>query len=410
MIKVNKCLLLFIIFCFFRTIAFSNPFTRLDSVNLAKTKTMIENGTASLQTFAAYKNLINEADKLLDIKNPTVVDKTILPPTENKHDYLSISRYWWPDPDKQNGLPWIRHDGKTNPDTQTDAVDRQRLSLMGKGVWKLSLAYYFTNNEKYAKKAISMLETWFINPETFMNPHLEFAQSVPGNPNKRRAGILDGRSITMFIPDALTLLSISENWNINHTTKMTKWLTDFLKWLTTSDLGIQGSKQENNHGSWYKYQVASLALYLGEIELAKNMVELAQESLEAMLNDEGGQIHELARTKSFSYSCFNLEALTDIAVIGDKIGMNMWEYKSENKKSLALAIDYLTPVINGKKWEHATLKEINIFSLAPILAKIPPKYNSKKYKSFLNKILQNINEEARNENLQEFWLLNANNY
>ena len=33
------------------------------------------------------------------------------PPSGDKHDYLSYSRYWWPDPEKNDGLPYIRRDG-----------------------------------------------------------------------------------------------------------------------------------------------------------------------------------------------------------------------------------------------------------------------------------------------------------
>ena len=407
---INKKQVLFVIFllCVFNIKATTNPFIRLDSISLAKSKEMIQNGTASEQTLAAYQKLIKDSDKLLQSKNPTVLDKTILPPTGNKHDYLSISRYWWPDPQKKDGLPWIRNDGKTNPDTQTDAVDRQRLGRMGKGVWSLSLAYYFTNNEKYAKKAISMIDTWFLNPNTLMNPNLEYAQSVPGNPIKRRSGILDGRSIVLFIPDAINLLSASKHWKNDSEIKMTKWLSDYLTWLTKSDLGIEGSKQQNNHGSWYRFQVASLALYLGDNALAINMVKLAQKNLEQMLNNEGGQIHELARTKSFSYSCFNLQALTNIAVLGDKVGMDMWQYESENKKSLSLALNYLTPVIDGEKWNHNTLNTIDLTRLVPIISIVSNKYNTPEYKELLSKSLKKIKENGQSNNttMQEFWLLN----
>ena len=203
--NIDKSIYVIMFMCFISTTVFSNSFILLDSLELAKTKEMIANKTASNKTLAVYKKLIRTADLILKSTNPTVIDKTINPPTGNKHDYLSISRYWWPDPEKKDGLPWIRYDGKTNPDTQTDAVDRKRLGFMGKSVRNLSLAYYFTNDEKYAKKAISMIDTWFINPETLMNPHLEFAQSVPGNPKKRTSGILDGRSIVMFVPDAIHL-------------------------------------------------------------------------------------------------------------------------------------------------------------------------------------------------------------
>lgn len=406
--KTEKALYFLIIFCFFSCQVYSNPFIRLDSISLAKTKKKLQNGTASEETLAAYQKLIKDANKLLTSKNLTVTDKTILPPTGNKHDYLSISRYWWPNTETNDGLPWVRYDGNTNPDTQTDAVDRKRLGFMGKSVWKLSLAYYFTDNEKYAKKAISMIETWFLNPDTLMNPNLEYAQSVPGNPNKRATGILDGRSIVMFVPDAISLLSMSKNWNDNHQIETTKWFSDYLIWLTQSDLGIKGSKQKNNHGSWYRFQVASLALYLGDKPLARKMVELAQNSLDEMLDNEGGQIHELARSRSFFYSCFNLQALTDIAVIGDKVGMNMWGFESEEKKSLSLAISYLTPVVEGEEWNHNTLKAIDLTGLVPIVAQIATTYNSEEYKALLSDILIVIEKNEQNNKISEFWLLNSN--
>lgn len=97
------------------------------------------------------------------------------------------------------------------------------------------------------------------------------------------------------------------------------------------------------------------------------MVISAQKSLDDMLDSEGGQTHELARSRSFFYSCFNLQTLVNIAVLGNKVGENMWHYTSENNKSLALAIDYLTPVVNCKKWNHKTLKSIDISELIPII-------------------------------------------
>ncbi|MBT8317844.1 alginate lyase family protein [Lutibacter sp.] len=395
--------------CFISTVAFSNSFVHLDSLALAKAKTMIFDGTATNETLKAYEKLIINADNLLTCKNPSVMDKTILPPTGNKHDYLSISRYWWPDTKKKDGLPWVRFDGKTNPDTQTDAVDRKRLGFMGKSVRDLSLAYYFTNDEKYAQKAISMIDTWFVNSETLMNPNLEFAQSVPGNPNNRRSGILDGRSIVMFVPDAIQLLSISKHWNTNYKTKTTKWFSDYLTWLTKSDLGKKGSEQKNNHGSWYKYQVATLAYYLDNKPLVKKMVTLAQQSLDDMLNDKGGQIHELERSRSFFYSCFNLQALVAIAELGNKVGMDMWHYQSENKKSLQLAINYLTPTINGKKWNHNTIKNIDLTDLIPILSKASKNENSQEYNKLLSKILSERIQKKQNDKLLEFWLLNTIN-
>ncbi|WP_159427032.1 alginate lyase family protein [Formosa haliotis] len=402
---MKKYYVLLFFMVLFSSIAFANPFIRLDSLELLQTKQKLKNGTASPETLAAYQKLIKDANKTLTLENPSVMDKTLLPPSKNKHDYLSLSRYWWPNPESADGLPWIRHDGKTNPDSQTDAVDRKRLALLGRSVWNLSLAYYFTQDETYSKKAISMIETWFINPETFMHPHLKYGQSIPGYPNTRPFGILDGRSIVEFIPDAVTLLTPSKYWDATHQVKMNTWFSDYLQWLTTSPLGMQASKLENNHGSWYTFQVAGLALYLGDTALVQQMVKHAEQNLETMLNEDGGQIHELERSRSFFYSCFNLDALTELANLGDKVHENMWDYESENKKGLGLALHYLTAVVDGKVWPHDTLKAINFSYLIPILSKFYKKYDDKIYKDFLVKILNDIDSNSQhNRTLQEFWL------
>jgi uncharacterized DUF497 family protein len=133
------------------------PFILLDSFELSKVKQMVHDGTASSRTMISYSDLLGQADESLTLRNPTVVDKTIAPPSGNKHDYLSIGRYWWPDPEVSDGLPWIRKDGVTNPDTQTAAVDRKLLGAMIEGIRCLSLAFYFSEEEKYAFKAISIV-------------------------------------------------------------------------------------------------------------------------------------------------------------------------------------------------------------------------------------------------------------
>ena len=42
----------------------------------------------------------------------SVMDKQHVPPSGDKHDYMSLGPYWWPDPDKPDGLPYIRRDGE----------------------------------------------------------------------------------------------------------------------------------------------------------------------------------------------------------------------------------------------------------------------------------------------------------
>ncbi|MFB9055792.1 alginate lyase family protein [Mariniflexile ostreae] len=367
----------------------------IDTTGLARVKQKIHDGTASERTHAAYRALLLKADTFLDIKNPTVMAKTIEPPTGNKHDYLSISRYWWPNPETPNGLPWVRKDGETNPETQTDAVDRKRLGTMAKGVENLSLAYYFSNDERYAKKASSMLKTWFLDEDTHMKPHLEFAQSVPGYSKGRPSGILDGKSIAEIVPNALVLLSKSPHWTKNDTLKLNKWLSDYITWLTESTLGKKENNQQNNHGSWYKFQVATLGFYLGNEPLVKEMVTLAQQSLEEQLDFEGKQTHELQRTRSFFYSCYNLDALTGIAVIGGQVGMDMWHYKTEEGKSLALAVKYLTPFINGQAWPYTDIHGVDFSGLIPTLVRLSKHSESNEFFGLLSQTIAILVEEEK---------------
>jgi hypothetical protein len=67
--------------------------------------------------------LIQKADSLLSIKPFSVVHKTGVPPSKNKHDYMSIGPYWRPNSNTENGLPYIRKDGEINPESRNDFTD-----------------------------------------------------------------------------------------------------------------------------------------------------------------------------------------------------------------------------------------------------------------------------------------------
>lgn len=367
-------------------------FIQYDEAALQEIKQLIHSGKAHKNTLSEYKALLKKADGYLSVKEPSVMDKLFFPPSKNKHDYLSISRYWWPDPDKKDGLPWIRKDGVTNPSTQTDDVDRNRLGLMTNMTSTLSLAYYFSDDDRYAQKAASVIKVWFLNKDTRMNPHFQYSQSVPGNPKGRRSGILDGRLIPREIPDAMQMIARSPHWSNNNTLQMKAWLQTYLNWLTKSKLGKQGAKQTNNHGSWYNYQVTVLAYYLGDEALVEKMLEVVKQSYRFQFDAAGAQPHELKRTRSYFYSCFNLDAMTRVAEIGDKVGKPIWNYTSDEGKSLTLAINYLLPATTGAHWPYKT-KGVQPSYIAPILSRMSKHSDNDKYPQLLHKILADLSAE-----------------
>ncbi|WP_170252763.1 alginate lyase family protein [Colwellia echini] len=374
-------------------------FIQYDATSIANVKLSLKNNTAAPYTQKAYKALIKKADSTLKMTNPSVMDKDFFPPSKDKHDYLSLSRYWWPDPKSPDGLPWIRKDGITNPDTQTDHVDRGRLGETMRAIRILSLAYYFSNDEKYAQKGVSLINTWFLDENTKMNPHLEYGQSVPGNPKSRRSGMLDGRVIPENVLDAITIFSNSPAWTATQDTQMTAWLTQYLTWLTTSELGKSGASQKNNHGSWYHFQVAALAWYLADDALLKQSIIAAQQSFPEQFDAQGAQQHELARTRAFFYSCFNLQALALIANIAEKsnlatANLSLWQYQSPTGQSLQLATDYLMPVTREEKWPHAS-KNLDQSQLSPILSSLVMYANKPEYQATLSKIIKDLTKNKK---------------
>ena len=379
--------------------AHAMKFVQLNEKALSSVKQSLEKKTSSELTLNAYESLLEQANMLLDIENFSVTDKGILPPTKSLNDYLSISRYWWPDESKADGLPWVRRDGETNPDTQTDKVDRKRLGEMTSAVKALSYAYYFSGNDAYAKKGTELIRAWFLQEETRMNPHLNFAQSVPGNNKSRRSGILDGRLIPLWVLDSIVLFSESDHWSDDDNTQMNQWLEEYLTWLTDSKVGKSGAKQTNNHGSWYRFQVTALAWYLGRDILLDEYLQKAKAGMAQQFNDEGAQEHELKRTKSFFYSSFNLNAITRIAIIADKAGESLWNYPSSGKGELEKAINYLMPVVRGEPWPHPT-KGVKLVDFAQVLGRYVEHTGSQEDKALLKTVLLDAQKKADGENYE----------
>ena len=95
----------------------------------------------------ALEALLVDAERALKQEPLTIVNKPILPPSGDKHDYMSVGAYWWPDPDKPDGLPYIRRDGEPNPEAQT--TDRPLLGKLVSTVKSIGIENEFTERENY---------------------------------------------------------------------------------------------------------------------------------------------------------------------------------------------------------------------------------------------------------------------
>jgi hypothetical protein len=337
-----------------------------NAAELATTRDRILRGDPALAP--VLDRLRAEADHALQFKPVSVMDKPRVPPSGDKHDYLSQAPYWWPDPNEPDGLPFIRRDGRVNPQSKEGTDARPWESLVAK-VETLSLAYYFTNHEPYAQHAAELVRTWFLNPATRMNPSLRFAQYVPGRNDGRGGGILEMRHLTR-ICDSLALIAGSPAWSEADKNGFHQWLAVYFDWLTTSPNGHDEANAQNNHGSWYDVQAAHLALVLGKTSFAKKILTDGLEiRIGRQIEPDGTQPFELARTKSLSYSLFNLEALCNLATLAEHVNVDWWSYTTPDGQSLRAALRYLAPYTDpNKAWVENDLVAASRTELLPLLA------------------------------------------
>jgi hypothetical protein len=291
--------------------------------------------------------LTAQADSWLTQGPWSVTTKKVLPAgVTNRADYVSQAPYFWRS-NTSDGCPYINRDGQHNPevDQYTDHNDR---GLMFQSSFILSLAWFYTGKEQYARKAGEVLRTWFITPATRMNPNLNHAQIVPCANTGRGIGIIDfSQQYTSVLDAAAILASGAPGWTASDIAAFKQWNVDFLNWLETSQFGKDETAATNNHGTFAIMQSAGIALFTGNTALAKQKVLLTQGRINSFISADGSQPQELARTRSFHYSTFTLVAYARLASIAKKLGVDLWAYRGPQDQSIGLAVVFLLPAATG---------------------------------------------------------------
>ncbi|MFM0737257.1 alginate lyase family protein [Paraburkholderia xenovorans] len=316
----------------------------------------------------AYRQLLRSADKALNTTPFSVTDKGVTPPSGDKHDYLSMAPYWWPDPSKPNGLPYMRRDGHINPSTKNNDTDSKRIEDFSNAVGALGIGYYFTGDARYAQHAALLLRTWFLDPATRMNPNLKYGQAVMGSVDGRGTGIIDTRHFWQVV-DAIGLIAPSGKLSDAELAGLRQWFTDYTQWLLTSKEGNDEAAARNNHGSYFDEQVANYALFTGDKDLARKLAEQAlQKRIDVQIAADGRQPMELERTRAFHYSTFNLVALSRLARYGEQVGVDVWHYPDATRPALRRALDYLTQyVVNPSAWPYKDIQGVGYADYLPLM-------------------------------------------
>ncbi|MEZ5277235.1 MAG: alginate lyase family protein [Opitutaceae bacterium] len=295
----------------------------------------------------AVRKLEAEAADVITAGPWSVIDKKGAAPSGDPHDFVGLSAYWWPNPDRADGLPYVPRDGVVNP--EQELYDGPAIRTMADAFGKLAAHAYFCGSVQSGERAAVVLERWFIDPETRMNPHLEYGGYTPGIWNGTGWGIV-GTHVLVGLLEAVALLVAAGHLSPTSHDGFLRWIEAYLEWLLHSDHGRFEADRPNNHGTAYDCQVMMMAYHLGREGVARQVAEqVAYRRIGIQLEHNGQQPWEVARTKSWGYSSGNLLLLMHLADMGVRLGVDLWGYETGDGRSLRRSFDYMLPAALGRQ-------------------------------------------------------------
>ncbi|HDS83907.1 MAG TPA: alginate lyase [Phycisphaerales bacterium] len=266
-------------------------------------------------------------------------------------DFYSMGDYWWPNPDTEDGLPYVQRDGQSNPDNFTE--HRMAVRRLRDAVAALAAAYALDGNERFAQKAVSLLNIFFVDKDKRMNPHLLYAQAIPGRTQGRGIGIIDTLHLAEA-PLAIEALKNSDAMTSEILDGLKQWFADYADWMTTHPQGIDEMNTENNHAVAYFVQVATFARLVGDedkLELARR--RLKEVIMPSQMAQDGSFPRELTRTKPYGYSIFQLDNMSLLCELLSTEQDNLWTFTLPDGRNMQKAMEFLFPYLKDKsQWPY----------------------------------------------------------
>jgi hypothetical protein len=303
---------------------------------------------------AEKSRLIAEADSVITLEPKTIVTAVNPRSAGGPHDWSSEGDYWWPNPAKPDGA-YLQKDGLTNP--ANFVAHRELMLTFVRAFDALAAAYRVTGDERYATAAVRHLHAWFVDPATRMNPNLKYAQAIHGLYVGRGIGIID---TVHFAEVALGVEALRKSpaFSPAENAAVTGWFRDYLNWLMTSKNGHDEEKAPNNHGTCWVLQAAAFAHVIDNRQLLDKFRlrfeldllphQMAPISDPKLPGPPGSFPRELARTKPYGYSIFNLDVMTALAQILSTPEQDLLHFTTPDGKSIIQGIAFLAPYLTDK--------------------------------------------------------------
>ncbi|HWF18306.1 MAG TPA: alginate lyase family protein [Verrucomicrobiae bacterium] len=296
-----------------------------------------------------HSRILKMADAALTIAPISITKFRAAHSPGSSNDFYSNGDYWWPDPAKPDGLPYIERDGESNPDNFN--AHRMAMRDLRDAVASLGAAYRLTGDERYARKAAELLRVFFLDDATRMNPNLSYAQAVPGRTNGRSWGIIDALHL-IEIPQAIAAMEKSPAFTPELVAGLKRWFGEMSEWMLTSKNGKQEAAAKNNHAVAFWLQIACYARFTGdEARLAECRRYFKEVFVPEQMATDGSFPLELKRTKPYGYSIFQLDNMAALCQVLSTTNDDLWRFELPDGRGIRKAMAYLYPYLADKsKW------------------------------------------------------------
>jgi len=321
-------------------------------------------GTSGYDLVASVdrKRILQAAAQYLLLAPQTI---TAFPSDRNPgglHDFFSEADYFWPNPANPNG-PYINIDGKSNP--ANFQGHRKAMITLSVRMPALAAAWRLTGKRTFGEHGAAHLRAWFIDPSTRMNPNLEFAQGVRNSTTGRSYGIID----TLHLVEVARAASLIQErfLSADERAALNAWFREYLHWLQTSAKGIAEGSTTNNHAVCWALQVAEFARLVEDEDTRQAMRVRYQTVLIDQMAVDGSFPRELARTKPYSYSIFNLDVMATLCKSLGVPGEDMFRFATGDGRGICKGMAFLFPYLEDKqRWPYA--KDVEHFDSLPVRA------------------------------------------
>lgn len=348
----------------------------LDGAAIAGVRERAQSGDAALRP--ALDALRQRADNMLAQPVVEVASKprAYWAKSGDPKDYISTSKFAWPDP--SDPAKWIMIDGKPNTEAAKN-FDGPKMKAMQDRVTALAEGWYFLGEKKYAVAAAEQLRAWFLDPASGMNPNMNFAQAIKPDENGQPWGIIDANRFPNVL-DSVGLIADSGAWAPQDDAALKEWFRKFNRWLVESPLGRAERAAKNNHGTFYDLILAAGAAYTGDDAAVREVLTaVGPVRLDGQIAPDGSTPEEMKRAESAMYTLWNLGGLADLAAMGARRGIDIWNYPNAENPKLKQVGEFLLPYAMGAAQWSFGQQQMNRTGPLGFFRRIAPVYNDPRF-------------------------------